>query len=428
MSLLLVHFHDSNLVSAETIDNKQEQFVYGLRVFDGKGYIGSFCPKTEDSIYIIANSDNILNPRMTQVYYWPITQRYKADFDNLNIAVLGNVEILRNGKLYSTISYDTYVLVYNEGYYAGISEIATGQEALLMFKEFAKSVHEFRKKEIQYNELLSKYNDEIRNFYQKTGQRSGSFDIKNIPEKPKPPEPLKIYVQEPSDGIHLKLPEGRYKMRLRTLDGSIVENSEKTIVSFTERRIGNIGYEIIPEERWTNQETSSDPDEIIYYKGDNVLYLRPFKQVEYNDLFYAKLLDPQNTGNPERWRWINLKQLENSAIQMSTDKSDKSNTIIDEKPYKIRQTTGPQLGYEVIELDRDSTSESPSIVGHKLELESRQQVYFLSLLNESGDVIPKSRREFRQIKTNISRLVYIVALFLPIVVGTPILLWRKYKK
>jgi hypothetical protein len=426
-TLFFAFYFNGTLVFAEKIENKQEQFVYGLRVFDRKGYIGTFCPKSEDSIYIIANSDNIINPRMTEVYYWPITQRYKADFDSLNIPVFGSVEIFRNGKLYATILYDSYALVYNEGYYAGISKIVTGEEAILLFKEFEKSLQAFRKKESEYIELLSKYNDEIKNFYQRTGKNSGSFDIDQIPKKPNPPQPLEAFVQEPSDGIHLNLPEGRYQMRLLATDGSIVENSEKNLISFSERRTGNIGYEIIPEDRWTLQETSSDPDEIIYYEGDNILYLRPFKQVEYNDLFYAKLLDPQNTGNPERWRWINIKQLENSLIRISTGKNDKSNSIIEEKPYKIKQTTGPQLGYEVIELDPESGEEKPSIVGHKIKLEAEQQLYFLSLVDKSGKIVPESYREFRQIRTNNSRLIFIVAFLLPLIVGAPIWFWRKYK-
>jgi hypothetical protein len=144
-------------------------------------------------------------------------------------------------------------------------------------------------------------------------------------------------------------------------------------------------------------------------------------------LFYAKLLDPQNTGNPERWRWINIKQLENSLIRISTGKNDQSNSIIEEKPYKIRQTTGPQLGYEVIELDPESGEEKPSIVGHKIKLEAEQQLYFLSLVDKSGKIVPESYREFRQIRTNNSRLIFIVAFLLPLIVGAPIWFWRKYK-
>jgi hypothetical protein len=61
-----------------------EEMVYGLQLFNGKGYAGSFCPKSEDAIYIIAGSENVLSPKMTLVYYWPIIRKLQAGFKTLN--------------------------------------------------------------------------------------------------------------------------------------------------------------------------------------------------------------------------------------------------------------------------------------------------------------------------------------------------------
>jgi len=46
------------------------------------------------------------------------------------------------------------------------------------------------------------------------------------------------------------------------------------------------------------------------------------------------------------------------------------------------------IGYENFELGPESDQENPSIVGHKIKIESEQQVYFLFLVGKYGNVIP----------------------------------------
>ena len=72
-----------NVVYAHTPE-MMEKMVYRLRVFNGHGYQELFCPHVEETIYVIADSDSVFDPKMTLVYYWPISRRYKFGFKTIN--------------------------------------------------------------------------------------------------------------------------------------------------------------------------------------------------------------------------------------------------------------------------------------------------------------------------------------------------------
>ena len=86
-----------NTSNAQTPE-MDEQFVYGIHLSNGKGYTSSFCPQSQNTIYIIANTENVILPRMTIVYYWPLKKKYQAGFKTLNEKIEGNLEIIKNGK------------------------------------------------------------------------------------------------------------------------------------------------------------------------------------------------------------------------------------------------------------------------------------------------------------------------------------------
>ena len=70
----IIIFNTSNAQTPEM----DEQFVYGIHLSNGKGYTSSFCPQSQNTIYIIANTENVILPRMTIVYYWPLKKKYQA--------------------------------------------------------------------------------------------------------------------------------------------------------------------------------------------------------------------------------------------------------------------------------------------------------------------------------------------------------------
>ena len=47
------------------------------------------------------------------IYYWPLTNRYLADWESKNQLVSGTLEILDGNKLISTIELDKYLVQYD---------------------------------------------------------------------------------------------------------------------------------------------------------------------------------------------------------------------------------------------------------------------------------------------------------------------------
>ena len=73
---------------------KKENMIYAVGAFDGKDYTGTFVREEADTVYLIANESNFLNVRKTLIYFWPITQEWKADYDTLNENFLnGKIEL-----------------------------------------------------------------------------------------------------------------------------------------------------------------------------------------------------------------------------------------------------------------------------------------------------------------------------------------------
>ncbi|MCX7730640.1 MAG: hypothetical protein N2205_05440, partial [Candidatus Caldatribacterium sp.] len=241
----------------------REQLVYSLTAFNGSTYSKSFAPQSEDTIYLIAHTNNIVSPRKTIVYYWPITRRYMAGFSTLNEEVPGKIEILQGGKVIATLEKRKYVLYYPEGYWSEKSVMYLDEEADAKHSEYKKATDEFNEKLKKYYEEMQRYREALNKFFEEVRRRreageTGPLNIP-VPKEPSPPEFVNFYVSEPAYGFVVNLPPGHYEMRVRLEDGTILEGSEKRIVVFTSRRKGGVGYEIIPGNRWTRRENCDDP-------------------------------------------------------------------------------------------------------------------------------------------------------------------------
>lgn len=410
----------------------EEQMVYRLRLFDGKGYVRSFCPQTEESIYTIAGSDNVLLPTMTLVYYWPITRRYKAGFKTLSEPVQGTLEIIEDGKIIQKLKPQTYTFSYEKGWYAGTSEAVLGEEAGKRHAEYQRVVKSYTDQLKSYYDKKREYRRQMEEFYAKAGEgaKSGTTSQQEggipVPKEPPFPEAPQFFVQEPAKAYIVHLPVGRYRIRLRAPEGTIIEGSEKNLVSFTHRRSGRVGYEVISAKRWTMPETSSDPSEILYLEGKKTLYFRSYIQTEYNHLYYSKLLDPQNEGYPELWRWVNIKQIEKGTLQLVRDGQIVAS--IQEKPYYVEQVPGPELGYRIAEYMKENFPDrGPSLVGYKVEFEPEKGGRQIQVVDAAGRVIPGSTRELRGVELGKPWNFYLASVVLPLAVGVSVLLWRRWK-
>jgi hypothetical protein len=422
----------SNISLAQVLA-MNEQLVYGLNVFNGKGYGGGFTPQSENTIYLIADKDNAISARTTLVYFWPITGKYMAGWQSLNEEVKGTLEILREGKVIHSLEKRDNCLYYPEGYWGETCLLYTDEKAKESFENFKKAVEEYYKAVSDYYKAQMEYRKKMDEFLEKTkklreaGKKLSVEEVeKMIPKEPKPPEGPKFYVTEPRKDYIINLPLGTYRIRLRAEDGTIVQDSEKNLVVFTSRRTGGTGYEIIPGNRWTRRESCDDPDRIIYAAGKNTLYFRPFHQDEYNELYYNKLEDPQNFGREERWRWVHITPIKD--VLLAFLREGKIIEKIENIPYYVKQISGPELGYEIIEYKKEEMPDKkPTFEGYKLDLsgELAKGKYEINLKKKNGEGFVKGgARKIRLVKKENSKYLYPWSIF-PLLVGLAIFIERK---
>ena len=418
----------------------REQLVYSLTAFNGSTYSESFAPQSEDTIYLIANVNNIISPRKTIVYYWPITRRYMTDFSTLNEGIPGRLEVLRRGRVIATFKRQKYALHYYpdpEGHWSEKTALCLGEEADAYYGKYKEAVTEFNQKFREYTKAMQVYREELSKFYEEIRRRmkaGESIDDVPVPEEPSPPDFVEFYVSEPALGFVVNLPPGHYEIRVKLDDNTILEGSEKKLVVFTSRRAGGVGYEIIPGNRWTERENCDDPSWIIHAVGKNELYFNPFMQEEYNEFYHNKLQDPQNIGRIERWKWVHTELVKNVTLLFSQGR--KVLETVNRTPYLVREIRGPEpdgttvVGYEIMEYSEDlkeSGYKRPTFEGYKINvgLELSGTDYTVCVMPGKGRIpLPGSERTIRILRKENSVYLYPVAL-LPLVVGAIAVVGRR---
>jgi len=410
----------------------REELVYGFSVFDGKSYSGGFIPETEDTIYLIAKHNNTLSAKKTLVYFWAITGKYMAGFKSLNEEVEGTLEVLKDGKVIKELTKEDNVLSFPEGYFGEKSLFYKGEEALEEFDKYKKTVENYYNEIKKYYEAQTEYRKKLNEFFEQIKKRreageEGALNIE-VPKEPQPPKTPSFYVTEPKKDFILNLSVGKYQIRLRAKDETIVEGSEKNIMVFTSRRTGGIGYEITPGNRWTKKESCNDPAMIIYAAGENILYFRPYSQDEYNELYYNKLIDPQNEGREDNWKWVHTSPIKNVSLLFFGQ--NKVLEKIDKKPFYVKQISGPELGYNIIEYnEKDFPYQKPTFEGYQLNLSSQlkktgYQIYMQK--KDENTPLSKSERGIRLVRKENSQFLYYLS-FLPLMVGAIVFIRKKIR-
>ncbi|UCF92287.1 MAG: hypothetical protein JSW39_29145 [Desulfobacterales bacterium] len=411
----------------------EEQLVYRLNNFDGKGYRDKFVPRSEDTIYLLADVNNAVSLRYTQVYYWPLTRKYLAAFKRLNEEAEGILEVIKRGDILKSLAKEEYVLFYPEGIMGEVSRMYVGAEAYAVFRKYEKPLTDFYQKMDAYNKEMLAYRTRIIEYGQELEARKNAgekFDPAQVqaemPQQPQPPARLSFDVTGLKQDFIISLPPGNYAVRLRAADGTIVEGSEKKLVLFTRRRQGRIGYEIIPGNRWTKREQSNEPSSTIYAAGRNTLYFRPYREDEYRELYYRKLLDPQNDGSRDRWIWVHTEPL--AEVQLFLQEAGRPATRIERTAYRVKQTPGAELGYEIIPYQNtgDPAEGPPAFEGHPVSFSAAngKASKTLWLEEEAGRVLEDSLRRIVAVKREMGYLLYLISVF-PLIAGLILFIRRK---
>ena len=188
---------------------------------------------------------------------------------------------------------------------------------------------------------------------------------------------------------------------------------------------GALGMKSSPGNRWTKREASNDPLDTIYGAGHNTLYLRAFLEDEYNEMFYNRLLDPQNRGNPNRWIWVRTTPLVDKVL--AVQRKEKAPEYIKETGYLVKQLPGARLGYEILSYIPDKyPDQKASFKGFKVDFSegngTGHQTIWLE--DKEGRPIPKSFRKMSMVKETGIKWFYLISA-LPLLVGLLIFVCRR---
>jgi hypothetical protein len=395
-------------------------FVYGTNHFEGAAYTSTFIPPTVETTYFLADHTSILAGRMTEVYYWPITNEFKPDWGSANMIVEGDLEVLQGGTVVESVALTEYVLQYDGEDRIGTTRLYLGPEAVQARADFEAAQAQYREDLFHYHETLNEYREAFQEALALL--QSGEITEDEMPVAPEPLEDMTLFSTDLLWGYPVNLPVGRYRIQMRTPEGTVIPESRKELVIFEALQEG-IGFKILSEERWTAPEMSQDLNEVIYTLRGKVFYLQPFYQKQYNQLYYTRMNNPQDTvAREDRTTWVAHQPARDVRLRVS--RPDGSEVVVLDD-YFVRQLMGSRLGYEILPFEPGMGSQ-PTFSGFQIVAGPDAAVFSLAALDESGEVIPGGTREVRILLTRRTWLVYVVSA-LPLLVGVAVVLQRRRK-
>ena len=406
---------------------REKQVVYGITPWTGKEYGGTFAPKGIDKIYLLAGADNVINTHETEVYFWPITNEYMANWFESREVVEGKLQILQDGKEIRVLERQPYAHFYPDGFYAGVSEILVGDAAEKKFQESRDAIEGYWQAVNEYRQAYAEYEQRMAEILEEVSQTGKTYTEDELPKPPEQPSPPIWYVTEATEAFIVNLPVGEYVIRTIDDQGRAVDGTEKKLKVFDKRRTG-VGYQIIPESKWTRPVQSDDASQILYLEGTRTMYLKAFRESEYNQHDYLKMTSLEQplagAGATSAYMWVHETEVPNDT-KVQILQGGKVVMEAEYKPYYVKQTPGYALGYEIVEFDPEAdefAGRRPSFEAVKLELEPG--TYEIRAVDSSGRVLEGSVRDIRSVNVVPMWQLYVLSL-LPLLVGLVVVVRRR---
>lgn len=363
----------------------QRAFVYGINAAVPDSYVGTFAPN-DDAIYLLAGEVSVISPRMTEIYFWPITNEFRADWRAFNETVPGTLEVLSGQSVIAALTATEYTIHFRQDGEATSAELFLGDNA-------ATAEAEFRARQQAFQEASRAYNDAERAWMaaaEEANERRQAGETAELPPPPEPPDPIGVFSNGLNQGMAIDLPPGEYRIRLRAEDETIVPGSERTLTVFAARRTG-VGYSVVPETRWTTPLESSSPSDVIFGEVGANLYLEPRLTREYPARAWALLQNPQGPAASGGWEWVSGERIAEGTLAML-----RGDQVIGEQPltsYRVQQMAGTQLGYEVIPFNTgEDSGELPAFDAFPVRLDVAGDAFQIRLVDPSGGIMPGSER------------------------------------
>jgi hypothetical protein len=421
---------------------RKEQVVYTIVAYNGRDYSHTFCREDTDTIYLIADSESFITLRKTFVYFWPLTKQWNMDLETLNVTFNGLIDIKENVrgefKKIKPVKF-TYYNIRDE--YEDNWRVAKGEDAYREVERWNAMYQKYLQQVVDYRNKYEKYKKSFYELMQKMeGLRESGEDVMETlsdiesldePSEPAIPDYYAVPPASVNEAFIFNLPAGEYFIRFILEDGTVLQGSEKRVVVFEKRRKRGVGFEIIPGDKWTRPVENKIAFSIIYVDGTTDLYLRPFFQDEYNDLYYNKMKRNDGGGNVRMYNWERMQQVPKAKILLMDQRNRKVHRdtparrdrkeVLLEKPYTAEQVKGASLGYKIVPFDPQGPDENkkPSMRAFRVLLIGARGVVKISVKDKSGIVISSSERQIRivrQPKIEKTLFIYVILPFVALVI------------
>jgi hypothetical protein len=366
----------------------QPAFVYGINAAVPDSYVGTFAPPSVETIYLLAGQVSILSPRRTEIYFWPITNEYRANWNALNEPAPGALEVSQRGAVIATLAPTDYTIQFTPHGSTATAELFLGPAAVDADASFRAKQEAFQKASTAYYEAERAWTDAA----DAANRQAQAGETVDLPPEPQPPAPIGVYSNGLNKGIPIDLPPGEYQIRLRGPDGDVVPGSDRALTVFASRQTA-VGYTVVPETRWTTPLESPAPDDAIVGAAGSTLYLEPHLAREYPAQAWALLRNPQRlAGAAGGWTWVTGERLSDGTLEVvDNGRVVQQQTLT---PYTVKQMPGSRLGYEVEQYAPDAATPTaaPDFEAYPLHLEKPGEHLQIRLLSAQGAVMEGSPR------------------------------------
>ena len=178
-------------------------------------------------------------------------------------------------------------------------------------------------------------------------------------------------------------------------------------------------------EKMQPPEESTRSNSVVYLDGTTDLYVRPFYQDEYNDLFYERMLNNRAIGNSDIMKWVRIQQVPEALINITDNEN--SSVSITEKAFAIEQIEGAALGYNILPLtsEMEAQGTKPGMIAFQVPVASDEKSLHFETMDKTGKVLEGSERKIRIIDSSRSNWGLLILALIPLLVMVVLQIKRK---
>lgn len=409
----------SVLSIAEGSNPYSEGFSFEIVAFPGKYYFETYSVYGNETVYLLANRNNIITPKNILFEKNMSLNKLLRRLDILDITEAGTLEISKSGRIYRVVEQENYVVYNNPGFFEYKWGVFRGSKAIEEYRLYLDSLKEYEKKLQIYTAYVESLKEQaalvmmqlIGDERFEEAEKYKKFIENSIEKLPTPQKPA-YSLSQPNAGFIINLEKGEYEICFKDRRGNIFEGSEKKLIIFTNIGDAGVGYDVIPEKKWTRGEYNSEPSTVIYVNGSADIYLIPYFQKKFNDEYFSKLTDNQGRGNNNFYRWEKTERVPESRILISRD-NGKNYESIKEMPYLVELTEEARLGYNIIPFDEIKyPSRTPSFSAFNIQVLGNKDRIILYASDLNNRQLNNSKREIRSVGSRIPAIFFVVS-FLP---------------